>query len=340
MMHYQAGSGDSMSDSSLPADKHELRTDFLGRSVVLAPSRSARPHDFEPHVPAKKSDAASCYFCPRNEHTTPPEIERVGLDGAFRAPPARGSPQTSEWRARVFPNAYPAFSKTFSKAYGVHEVVVETPDHSKTLSQLDEAGFSRWLGLLARRLRAHEKDRKLKYTVIFKNEWAAAGASLEHTHTQLVGMGLVPATIKREQKLCKSSCPFCLLSVDDKFLKIIEDGPFLAMAPYAPRFNHEVWVVPRAHTASLVDLDETAITALGRTVRSILRAQDACLNYPAYNLIFHVAPLREKNFHFHIEICPRIGQWAGFEMGFDMQMNSVRPEETATLYKDWLRANP
>lgn len=317
-----------MNEGTTSSDRHELRTDFLGRSVVLSPSRAARPHEFEAHVPAKKTDVSACFFCPGNEHMTPPEIERVkSLDA-------------KSWLARVFPNAYPAFSKSFPKAYGLHEVVVETPDHSKTLSQLDEAGFARWLGLLARRLRAHALDRKFKYTAIFKNEWAAAGASLEHTHTQLVGLGMVPGNIKREEKVCKSSCPFCLLSVDDKYLKIIDSGSFLALAPWAPRFNHEVWVVPGAHTASLTDLDETAISALARTIRAVLRAQDGSLNYPAYNLVFHLAPLRQKNFHFHVEVCPRIAQWAGFEMGFDTVMNSVRPQETAEIYKEWMRANP
>ncbi len=327
-----------MNDNVSSIDGHEFRTDFLGRSVVLTPARSARPHDFVPHMPRKSADTGSCFFCPGNEHTTPPEIERVAEAGGMAKSGAGG--RAGGWLARVFPNAFPAFSKTFSKAYGLHEVVVETPEHALTLSQLDDAAFARWLTLLARRLRSHAHDKKLKYTAIFKNEWAAAGASLEHTHTQLVAMGGVPAPIKREEKVCKSSCPFCLLSVDDKYLKIVEDGPFLAVAPYAPRFNHEVWVVPRAHSASLVDLDEEAILSLGRTLRHVLRAQDACLDYPAYNLMFHLSPLRQKNFHFHIEVCPRIGQWAGFEMGFETVMNSVRPQETASVYREWMRANP
>ena len=313
----------------------QLRTDFLGRSVVLTPSRLARPHDFVSVPPVKKTSPATCYFCPGNEHMTPPEIERVkSADGKS------GGSAEGKWLARVFPNAYPAFDKRSKSAYGAHEVIVETPEHALTLSQLDEAGFARYLSLIAKRLRVHAHDRKLKHTAVFKNEWADAGASLEHTHTQLVAMGTVPAAIKREQKVCKTNCPFCLLSIDDRFVKIIDSGPFLAVAPFAPRFNHEVWIIPRAHTASLTDLDETSVAALAKTLRSVLRAQDASLGYPAYNLLFHLAPLREKEYHFRIEITPRLVHWAGFELGSEMVMNSIRPEETATLYKDWLRANP
>ena len=136
-------------------ESNEYRSDFLGRCVVLTPRRSSRPHDFVPCVPGKTSLPAQCFFCPGNESKTPPEIERVKAPG------------TSEWLARVFPNKFPAFGKSFKSAYGTHEVIVETPDHSKTLSQLDEAAFARYLGLVARRLRAHAHDKKMKYTFIF-----------------------------------------------------------------------------------------------------------------------------------------------------------------------------
>ena len=312
----------------------QLRTDFLGRSVVLTPSRLWRPLDFMARQPVKHIAPADCVFCPGNEHKTPVEIERV------RTADGKSGPGGSGWLARIFPNAFPAFDKRSKSAYGVHEVIVETPDHSLTLSQLDEAGFMRYLSLIAKRLRVHAHDKKLKAVAVFKNEWADAGASLEHTHSQLLAMGTIPASIKKEQKVCKSHCPFCLLSIDDRFEKIIDMGPFLAVAPYAPRFNHEVWIVPRAHTASLTDLDETAMAALAKTLRAVLRAQDASLGYPAYNLLFHLAPLREKEYHFRIEITPRLAHWAGFELGSEVVMNSVNPKETASIYKDWLRANP
>ncbi len=315
-----------MASNSSGNDGHELRTDFLGRTVVLTPARAGRPHEMGAS-PAPLGSPADCYFCPGNESKTPPEIERV--------PSQKNTP----WSLRCFPNAFPAFSRSFPKAFGSHEIIVETPLHGRHLSELDEAAMARYLLFLAKRVRSQAAERKLKAVALFKNEGLAGGASLAHAHTQLVGLPIVPPELKKIEKVCKSSCPFCLLSVDDQYSKIIEDGPFLALAPWAPRFNHEVWIVPRAHTPSLTDLDENSISALARTLRSILRAQDSSLNYPAYNLIFHLAPLRQKNFHFHLELCPRIGQWAGFELGFGAVMNSVRPEETARLYKDWIRTN-
>jgi UDPglucose--hexose-1-phosphate uridylyltransferase len=191
---------------------------------------------------------------------------------------------------------------------------------------------------MVRRLRAHARDKKIKATIVFKNEWADAGASLEHTHTQLVGMPTVPASLKKEEKLCKSACPFCLLAIDDHYSKIISSGHFLLLAPFAPRFNHETWIVPKSHTANLTDLDEKALAELAHVLGVALRTQDATLGYPPYNLLFHLSPHSQKNFHFRIEICPRLAKWAGFEHAAEVVMNSVKPEWTASEYKSKLQA--
>jgi UDPglucose--hexose-1-phosphate uridylyltransferase len=304
-------------------DPNEFRSDFLGRGVVLTPRRSSRPHDFEAHSPQKKSDPKDCFFCPGNEKMCPPEIDRVEKGG--------------KWSLRVFPNKFPAFSKNTPKAYGTHEVVVETSDHFKTLSQIPQQAMLDYLMMVAKRLRAHARDKKIKYTCIFKNEWQDAGASLEHTHTQLVAMDEVPQIIKKEGKLAMGHCPFCSLPIDDTYPKIENTGPFVWLAPYVPRFNNETWIMPRAHIASLADLDESAIAELAALLLRALTVQDAELNYPAYNIIWHIAPHRLKNFHFHIEICPRTAKWAGFEYGTEIVMNSVKPEWTAEQYRERLR---
>ena len=305
------------------SEPNEFRCDFLGRCAVLTPRRSFRPHDFSPQMPQKKSDPLTCFFCPGNEKLTPPEIDRTERNG--------------KWQVRAFPNKFPAYSKSSPGAYGAHEVIVEIPDHAKTLSQVSQDAMNDYLLMVAKRLRAHARDKKIKYTAIFKNEWLEAGASLEHTHTQLVAMDSVPAIIKKQEKLAKAHCPFCMLAIDDKYPKIDNGGPYVLLAPYAPRFNNEMWIVPRAHTASITDMDETAISDLAALLLRALQAQDAELNYPAYNIVWHVAPHRSKNFHFHIEICPRTAKWAGFEYGTEIVMNSVKPEWTAAQYKERLR---
>ncbi len=308
------------------AESNELRTDFLGRQVVLTPRRADRPHDFAAVVPQKKTPPSECYFCPGNENKCPPEIDRI--DG----------PGKNSWACRTFSNKFPAFSKSNPAAYGAHEILVETPHHVLTLSQLTDTQLTQYLTLMVRRLRSHARDKKIKCTIVFKNEWEDAGASLEHTHTQMVGMPLIPAALKKEEKMCKTNCPFCLLSIDDHFPKILASGPYLWLAPFAPRFNYETWIVPKAHSANLTDLDEAALADLAHVLGVALRTQDATLGYPPYNLLFHLAPHHQKNFHFRIELCPRLSKWAGFEHDAEVVMNSVKPEWTASEYRAKLQA--
>lgn len=305
-------------------EPNEVREDFLGRAAVLTPHRASRPHDFAPHAPEKKQLPKDCFFCPGNEKLTPPEIDRLEKGG--------------KWSLRVFPNKFPAFTKASSAAYGAHEVIVETPDHSKALSQVSEQEMADYLMMVAKRVRAHGRDKKIKYTCVFKNEYSDAGASLEHTHTQLVAMPDVPQIIKKQEKLCKAHCPFCTLPIDDKYPKVENTGPFIWLSPHAPRFGYETWILPRAHVASIADLDEQAISDLAKILLRALQIQDAALGFPAYNLVFFIAPHRSKNFHFHIEICPRKAKWAGFEFGTDMMMVSSKPEWVAEEYKQMLRS--
>ena len=309
-----------MPDSDISIEG-EIRRDFLGRMAILSPSRALRPHDFKAEPPQKKQNPKDCFFCPGNENLTPPEIDRTLLkDG-------------KGWQNRVFCNKFPATNFAWKNAYGTHEVIVETPKHELTLSQLSDSEIGAYLLMVAKRLRAHAKDSKIKYTSVFKNEWEAAGASLEHTHTQLVGLPFVPDYIKLQYKACKGDCPFCLMPIDGKYPKVISKGDYLLLAPYVPKYNHEMWIVPKRHAGSLADLSDEEIFSLAKVLGSALRTQDSYLNYPPYNILYHISPHRSKGFHMHISITPRIAKWAGFELATNVIMNSVRPEVSAQEYR-------
>jgi len=299
----------------------EIREDFLGRVAILAPGRAKRPHDFKAEVPKKTTPKSKCFFCPGNENLTPPEIERTSL------------PSKKGWQNRVFSNKFPALNKGWHRAYGMHEVLVETPEHSKTLSQLSENEIFLYLKMAAKRLKAHAKDKKIKYTSIFKNEWEAAGASLEHTHTQLVGMPFVPPYVKQQQKACKKPCHFCSINKNKKFPKIYSNSNFTLLCPYVSKYKYELWIVPKKHIGSIVDMDDKTLLLLAQILSIALKTQDSYLGYPPYNILFHLSPHHSKGFHMHLSITPRIAKWAGFEHQTGVIMNSVRPEIAAEEYK-------
>jgi UDPglucose--hexose-1-phosphate uridylyltransferase len=293
---------------------NEVRKDIVGRKVVITAVRGARPHDaIVPARAPKTTLPEKCFFCPGNEHLTPPEIDRVEADG--------------KWQVRAFPNKFPAFSPESKKAYGRHEVIVETPDHQKTLSELSEENLFNYLSMVKRRMEDARRDPKLAYTSVFKNEGKAGGASLEHSHTQLVSMAFVPDYVKRLAKKAGK------VEKMKKKLKAVyaQNAHFSALCPKAPRFHFETWIVPKESVNSLPELGDGQMRALASILKSVLAAVDALTGFGPYNIIFHSSPHAGGAFPFHLEVVSRLSVWAGFELGTEVVMVSELPELSAKV---------
>jgi len=299
---------------------NEIRKDAIGRKVVITADRGARPHDHLPSErPAKTVLPEKCFFCPGNERLTPPEIGRVEKDGA--------------WEIRCFPNKFPAFSSESKKAYGRHEVIVETPAHQKTLSELSEENLFDYLSMVKRRMESAAADPRLAYTCVFKNEGKAGGASLEHSHTQLVGMPFVPDYIR---KLAKKAGKIKLLKKKQGKNVFAQNEHFFALCPKAPRYHFETWIVPEGDVNSLVALSDEQLRALASILKSVLTAFDAATGFGPYNIIFHSAPHAGGEFPFHLEVVSRLSIWAGFELGTEVVMVSELPEMSAKIFRNKL----
>lgn len=300
----------------------QIRKDFFNRIAIITPTRAHRPHDFEsPKKPLKKQNPSECFFCPGNENLTPPELDRTQLEGQ------------GVWLNRVFPNRFPALSPEWKEAYGFHEVLVETPDHQKTLSDLTSSEIFHYLKMIQKRILERKKNKKIKYASIFKNEWQDAGASLEHTHTQMVFLPFVPEYIKMQQRVLSKSCQLCKLGQTQKFPKIYSTKNFWFLCPFVPKYKYESWILPKKHFSSIIDLSDKLIEELAKIFLIALKTQDSYLNYPAYNILYHFGPLNTKNFHFHISLTPRIAKWAGFEHQTGIILNSTAPEIAAQEYR-------
>ena len=309
----------------------ELRKDYiLDRWVIISPKRGLRPHEFKEE---SKVVEGTCYFCPGNEHMTPPEI-------------ARRSGSNNQWVIRCFPNKFNAVDLSFPKAYGTHEVIVETPVHGQRLSELSVEHLEKVLEMYAERTSKLSENKKLKYVLIFKNEGPAAGASLAHSHTQLVSMDRVPMLVRYEiaaarkagGNAAKGNCAYCRVWKNEKKAKtrvIYENEYAIVFAPYAPRFTFESWLFVKPHRGSLGEMSEKELHAVADALKHVLVKMDTLLGNPDYNYYLHTAPLRKKDgdLHFHIEICPRLGIWAGFEFGANSFLNSMAPEVAAKALK-------
>src|SRR5208337_4557485 len=327
----------------------ELRKDpIIGRWVIISTERGKRPHDFvvEPEV----VKGGFCPFDPGNEHTTPPEILAYREDGS--------APNTPGWLLRVVTNKFPALSidekldrageGMFDKMSGVgtHEVIIESPDHQLTLATISLEGFFRVLTAFRDRIAALSEDPRFKYVLIFKNQGRAAGASLEHSHSQLIGLPIVPELVMEELSggkfyyNYKERCVFCDMirqELQQRVRVVLENTEFVAISPFAPRSPFETWILPKAHYSSYVDLKEDSFHLLAEVFSKTLKSLEKALGKVPYNFILHTSPIGEPElayYHWHFEIMPKLTLIAGFEWGSGFYINPTPPEDAAQYLRE------
>ena len=328
----------------------ELRKDpITGRWVIISTERRKRPSDFR-FEHAATLGLADCPFCEGREDLTPPEVLAYRQNGA--APNAPG------WDLRVVPNKFPALKVEgglereaegmFDRMNGIgaHEVIIETPDHGKTLAKMSEAEIERVLWAYRERILDLKKDIRFRYILIFKNHGAAAGATLEHTHSQLIALPIVPDFVREEidgarlHFAAKERCVFCDIIRQETTAGrrvILENAEMVALAPYAPRFPFETWLLPKRHGARFEDAPRQQYEALARILKSVLTRMERALENPAYNLIIHSSPFSEETteyYHWHVELIPKLTKVAGFEWGTGFYINPTAPEEAARVLRD------
>ncbi len=301
----------------------------------------------------KGAGAFQCPFCEGFEHLTPPEIK------ALREPDSL--PDGPGWRIRVVPNMYavtvaPAQSGqadptvdrrnrlfTTLEPEGYHEVVVETPEHETTLSEMDEPDLQAVLEIYRERTRALGAVRGVAHVLLFRNRGERSGASLSHPHAQVLASPVIPRPVKEkadsslEYLRAEDSCLICDMIREERAgaSRIIYDsGDFVTFAPFASRFPFEVWIVPASHEARFENSDDFVLKALGAHLRVVLSMFDRCLGKPSTNMLFFSAPVRgepalDRAFHWHIELFPRLSRASGYEWGNGYFVNSVSPEAAA-----------
>jgi len=327
----------------------ELRKDpIIGRWVIIATERGKRPHDSV--IEEEVVKGGFCPFCPGNEKTTPPEIF------AYREPGTE--PNTPGWSLRVVHNKFPALipeggldrrgEGMFDKMAGIgtHEVIIENPDHLTTLTNISIEGFMEVLTAYRERIKTLAEDPRFKYVLIFKNMGRAAGASLEHSHSQLIGLPIVPELVTEELSSSKfyyqykERCVFCDMirqELRDRVRIVIENEEFVALCPFAPRSPFEVWILPKNHYSSYVHLPEGSYRLLAEIFSETLQRLEKSLGKAPYNFILHIAPNREQElnyYHWHFEIMPKLTLMAGFEWGSGFFINPTPPEDAAQYLRD------
>ena len=329
----------------------ELRKDpVVGRWVIISTERADRPVDFG--FPSPPLREAACPFCPGREEDTPPAVLALGGNGAGPAPGPDG------WSVRVVPNKFPALQiegeldrrgeGMFDKMNGIgaHEVIIETPDHDAQWWDLTEGHLVDILRAYRVRMVDLARDPRFKYILVFKNQGQAAGATLEHPHTQLIATPIIPKWVKeeltgaRDHYRLKERCIYCDIirqEVDENRRLVRATDQFVVFEPFAPRFPYETWIMPRRHASSFESGPEEQLAPLAEVLRDVFVRLHGVLGAPPYNMVIHTAPVGDPfllHFHWHIEIMPKIAHAAGFEWGSGFHINVVPPEDAAVRLRE------
>ncbi len=322
------------------------------RWVVFAEGRDERPNEFERN--GHRRPDARCPFCAGHEVDTPPQITAY----SSTAPASHASGDNCEWIVRVVPNKYPAFQPQGScspvgqglyvgcAAVGTHEVIVESPRHVASLSELNDVELTLMMRAYRDRMVAiQQQSTQLRYALVFKNVGPEAGASLEHSHSQLVATPMVPHEVEREilaaRRLYRQHgrCFFCQVleqELEERHRFVAETEHFVAVCPYASRMPYEMWILAREHASHFECQADDLLTELAVFLQQLIRRLESVHGRLAYNYFIHTAPFDTsplRHYHWHIEIFPRLTTPAGFEWGAGYYINPVPPERAAAILR-------
>lgn len=327
----------------------ELRKDpIINRWVIIASERAKRP--VPTHSPREKKAIGFCPLCPGHEEKT---AEQVYTDWA-----PNSDAQSKDWRLRVVLNKFPALVRAgdveprsdglYEKMDGVgaHEVVVETPDHYASIADFDDRQAFSLVDAYSKRILALRQDPRFRYILIFKNHGAEAGASLDHPHSQIITLPIVPKRVLEEMEGVKANfkkrqqCIFCEIIANERSLGsriVLENSDFIALEPFAARFPYETWILPKQHESRFEIMTDEQKQQLALLLRDTLFRVKNLLDDPPYNFMLHTSPYNETNedmhYHWHLEITPKLTRVAGFEWGTGFYINPMPPETAAELLR-------
>jgi UDPglucose--hexose-1-phosphate uridylyltransferase len=326
----------------------ELRQNFATKEwVIIATDRARRPEQMAQQRERKvlPSLVPTCPFCPGNEGLTPPEVLRVPASGAV------------PWHVRVVANKFAALSREVQptrtvqrsrrtvNGFGVHDVIIETPDHAQVLALMPDSYVAEILRVYKTRYDELSLDPRIAHITIFKNHGRDAGTSLEHPHSQLVATPVISHQVReRFQHALRhhddfGECMFCQMleeELQEQTRIVMVSEHFVALELFASPVPFCTHIYPRRHMASFGDVSAAEINDLARMLRAMLAKLYHGLQDPDFNFTLRSAPAENfgvKYFHWYVSIIPRLTRVAGFELGSGMFINTVLPEAAAEFLR-------
>lgn len=335
----------------------ELRKDpIIGRWVIISTERAKRPNDFKREEQYDKRDR--CIYCEGHETETAPEVMAIREDGS--------KPNEPGWEARIIPSSSGYLNPKVDldrhgkglydimNGVGVHDIIIVCPEHTGDAHSIDDNRLAKMIELLMQRIRQIRNDDRLKYVLVFANHGKEAGGdNLGHLHLQLIATPITPKRVKEELAGArkyfeyKDRCVFCdmikqEIKEDTRVICQIDD--FIAITPFCSRFPFEIWVMPMRHSCDIDTMSASQAKNLAKVYKYVFARLSKVLGNFPFNIVLHIAPFRrkkkgywetiEEDFHWHLEIMPRLTQVAGFEWGSGFYINPMPPEDACKALKE------
>jgi len=329
----------------------ELRRDpIIGLWVEVEDKEHSLPPEAYEKEDQTRTQMAVCQFCENREGQTPPEVDAIR--------PEDTAPNSPGWTARVVPNRFPALRiegdlakrgigiYDVSNGIGAHEVVIETKDHHRDLADLSVEEIAGVIKLVQNRSLALAKDKRFKYIMIFKNYGKSAGASVEHAHSQIIALPMVPKAVlaelegAREYFGFRGRCVFCDIidqELEDEERIVTQNATFMGFCPYASKYPFESWILPKEHDSHFCSLSDEQNLELAAVLKEMLTRMLGCLSNCSYNFYLHTAPVNYKetdSYHWHIEIVPQLARESGYEWGTGFYSVRTAPDAAAGYLKE------
>jgi len=301
--------------------KSEIRKHyFKDEHVIIAPNRNNRPHT----AVAEKEEAKICHFCPEGFKDEIITYQDNNYNG--------------DWEIISVMNKFAALQPDNENAYGQSEVIIETRKHGLEINDFSVDHIVRIFNAYIDRFNQLRNMDGIRHVVVFKNEGGKAGASINHTHSQVVALPILPTKIKEEARaynkyrLENMTCPYCdvIKKETEKPRAIWEDENIFVLSPYASDAPYGVWILPKRHVHLMSELTRKEKESIAIAFKIVLDKLDdlgISYNYYVENSV------NQEDYHMHIKVVPRPNIWGGVEIGTGVIVNPVSPEYAARLYR-------
>jgi UDPglucose--hexose-1-phosphate uridylyltransferase len=323
----------------------EIRKNYLTNDkVIIAKIRSERPKS--DLIKTEDEDITKCPFCKETDTKLTPAklVYYKDENGDLSKTQETEENYIENWIIKAIPNLYPAFDVEdippkfndiyikSEKAYGIHEVVLDTPEHNNYFHLKNSEMIINLFNFYKDRFIELSKEEGVEYISISKNHGSKSGGTILHPHSQIIASQFIPNSILEELSKLESedTCLYeSIIESEKKSLRYVcENNDAIAICPFASTVPYEVWVFPKKHVNSIGQLECAELECIGLTVRDVVRAISQIFENVSYNIVFNQT-IKQEKYHMYVKILPRFYYQTGFELNYQMPINEIPPEEAA-----------